>query len=810
MRGIRRRGGAGLLTATMAAAAMLGAPVAGAAASTTPQASGVTCTDTYSGGSTGSWVESTGWSSGAPQSGSDVCITSGSVVVPNDYGSNGYVIYDAGSISISQGATLAIADEDLGSLYLNATSVSNAGTIELNGGANGNSSLAVSGTMTNSGTFDVPDDVQPSYSLGGALFLYAHSFTNTGALTVESPAGFTIGASDTGESYSGGTYTNQGTITTQSSRDTSGAKWYGSMGFASSSDLVQQGTITNEVSGTLNVSGELDVEGGSLCSVAPIQLGSGTLHFGTPAAVAPTCAKGQAADTVNIDPTTNTNTLAATLSGTVPSEYKVIVGEADSGGGYDVNATGAVNDGRITIWGGYNGQNELTAQGTFTNKGTVDLPNDSANAALLEMETFDNAGTLSVEEANGRVPVVFEGPAAESGTLDNTGTVNVDGGIVSFNVQSGKSTTLLSKSGSIKVSGGGSLTDNGTLSVEGGSVCTSTDLGLTDTASITFATSVPSGPACASGLISDTVDAGINSTTVLRGTVPKAWTIDIGSAGNGGATTLSAPAPAVNDGTIVLHGGYNGTVTLSAPSGFTNNGTVTSPDANTNLTAITTKTFTNSGTLDDDGGRLTLNGNLSDAGKVILTDVGLTVTGAFTVGTNGVVEDEGSTSSGLGSLAVGPGSKLGGWLDLVVPAGQGSTGQQATIVSGSGLTGTFKHSEVVRGASGTNSAEYFSEKVSSSSYVLTVIGVAKVKGPASAAPGAKLSASVTGYPATTALTFALTDAGTAVGQVGGTTGASGAVTVSFKVAASARVGTATLTTTAKSLGLTITQPVKVS
>jgi len=804
---MRRAGAAALLTvAAVTTAVGAGAPAVGAAAAS--KDSGTTCTDTYSGGSGGLWTTSAGWSAGPPSSTSAVCITSGTVTVPDDFGTTGYVVYSAASISVSNGAELAIANEDDGSLYLNVGSISNSGTVQLNGGANGGSTLDVSGTMTNSGTFDVPDDVQPGYSTGGPLFLVASSFTNTGALTVESPAGFTIGATGSQESATGGTYTNEGTITTSPSEN-GGDEWYGSMGFAPGTDLVQQGTITNEVNGTVNVGGEFDVEGGSLCTASPIYA-SATVHFGSTAAVNPTCAAGQTTDTIGIDPTTNTNTLAGTLSGTVPAQYTVIVGESDSGGGYDVDATGAVNDGTITVWGGYNGQNHLTAEGTFTNNGTLDLPEDYANPTVLEMTTFDNTGTFSVEESN-RSPVVFEGPASTSGTLDNTGTVDVAGGYLQLTPQSGASTTLVAQSGLVEVTGSGLLADTGGLTVDGGSFCTSTPDGLTETGSIAFAASVPAGAVCGTGLTSDTFDVGVDSSTMLTGTVPAAWTLDIGSAGNGGTTTLTVSGAAVNDGTIVLHGGYNGPINLDAPAGFTNNGTFTTPDLYTTVTPVTTPKFTNNGTLDDDGGHLTLSGALVDNGTTEITNVNLSVGGAFTVGKKGVVEALGSTSSGFGVLTVGTGSKLAGTLHLVVPSGEGTAGQQATIVSGTGLTGSFKKlTELVAGTSSTASGEYFSQTASSASDMITATGVATVTAPASVAPKTTDDVSVGGYPVSQGLKLTLTEGAKTVGKGNGSSGATGSATLKLKMATSVPAGTGTLTTLAKKLGLTITVPVAVS
>ena len=1010
---MRRAGAAALLTvAAVTTAVGAGAPAVGAAAAS--KDSGTTCTDTYSGGSGGLWTTSAGWSAGPPSSTSAVCITSGTVTVPDDFGTTGYVVYSAASISVSNGAELAIANEDDGSLYLNVGSISNSGTVQLNGGANGGSTLDVSGTMTNSGTFDVPDDVQPGYSTGGPLFLVASSFTNTGALTVESPAGFTIGATGSQESATGGTYTNEGTITTSPSEN-GGDEWYGSMGFAPGTDLVQQGTITNEVNGTVNVGGEFDVEGGSLCTASPIYA-SATVHFGSTAAVNPTCAAGQTTDTIGIDPTTNTNTLAGTLSGTVPAQYTVIVGESDSGGGYDVDATGAVNDGTITVWGGYNGQNHLTAEGTFTNNGTLDLPEDYANPTVLEMTTFDNTGTFSVEESNrspvvfegpastsgtldntgtvdvaggylqltpqsgasttlvaqsglvevtgsglladsggltvdggsfctstdqsltdsatvhfattaavnptcaagqttdtigidpttntntlagtlsgtvpaqytvivgesdsgggydvdatgavndgtitvwggyngqnhltaegtftnngtldlpedyanptvlemttfdntgtfsveesNRSPVVFEGPASTSGTLDNTGTVDVAGGYLQLTPQSGASTTLVAQSGLVEVTGSGLLADSGGLTVDGGSFCTSTPDGLTETGSIAFAASVPAGAVCGTGLTSDTFDVGVDSSTMLTGTVPAAWTLDIGSAGNGGTTTLTVSGAAVNDGTIVLHGGYNGPINLDAPAGFTNNGTFTTPDLYTTVTPVTTPKFTNNGTLDDDGGHLTLSGALVDNGTTEITNVNLSVGGAFTVGKKGVVEALGSTSSGFGVLTVGTGSKLAGTLHLVVPSGEGTAGQQATIVSGTGLTGSFKKlTELVAGTSSTASGEYFSQTASSASDMITATGVATVTAPASVAPKTTDDVSVGGYPVSQGLKLTLTEGAKTVGKGNGSSGATGSATLKLKMATSVPAGTGTLTTLAKKLGLTITVPVAVS
>ena len=137
--------------------------------------------------------------------------------------------------------------------------------------------------------------------------------------------------------------------------------------------------------------------------------------------------------------------------------------------------------------------------------------------------------------------------------------------------------------------------------------------------------------------------------------------------------------------------------------------------------------------------------------------------------------------------------------------------QQATVVSGSGLSGKFKKlNTLVTGTSDATSAAYFAQSASSTADVVTVTGVATVTTPASVPPNSKASVVVSGYPAAAGLTLKLTEGGATGGKGHGSTGPTGGATLTLKVAKTAAAGTGTLTTVAKTLGLTVTEPVTVS
>ncbi len=668
----------------LASSALVAVGAVGVGVATEAGAQGLSCSTTYNSPGGGSFLSNSGWTNGAPGPSSDVCIASGTIVLDQDPGSSNYTGFSINSLSISQGASLVLGDYGGGLEDLNldvAADVDNSGTIELYGGYNGYTSLIVGGSMTNesTGTVDSANGAPNWATLGERSFLQASTFTNLGTLSVESPSGFTLGAAAAGTESTlaagGGTYTNEGTILVQpSSAVISGTTDnYNGILTLDTGDLVNEGSFSNvenesasnlQDAGYVALDGELDVEGGELCGT-PAYVGPGTLNFGSTAAVDASCSGVTPVDTVLVEQY-NANNVTEMLSGTIPPEYTVDYDTADSGNGSTLTAVaGTTNDGTLVLHGGYNGINQFNSSGTFTNNGTVDVPNDGGDPVTANVSDFENAGTLSVERALDSNGLSLLG----SLTNQSTATVSVTGTLTLGN---SSTATSVNQDGQVTVSGSGVINGDGVLDVEGGAVCGPSATSVNQTGTIEFASGVTAGSPCATG-DTDTISTTLNSSDTLEGTVPAGYTISVGIGDNGQNTVLTADAGAVNDGTVELHGSYNGTNQFDSSGTFTNNGTFDVPNDTGNPVTIAVTSFDNTGTFSVEktlgsgatfsgaltngssgaiGASGTLNLGNSTTNATVTQDGQVTVSGIGVINGDGVLDVEGGTLCGPSTTSI--------------------------------------------------------------------------------------------------------------------------------------------------------------
>jgi len=240
-----------------------------------------------------------------------------------------------------------------------------------------------------------------------------------------------------------------------------------------------------------------------------------------------------------------------------------------------VSVASTLSDG----WGG-----SFTAGSVSVPTGGTFLVPATGYISTLSTASFDVAGSFTVNDA-----LNFSLPTSAS-TLTNeaTGTLTVASGkTLAITSPSGQTGTVTQKG---LISNSGSLTVADATLISGGSICGNApyvgagDAGAGGT--LTFAASVPAGPACGGSTTTDHLFVP-NVTATISGTIPAAYTVSIGDSGSSEATvTLSGFS---NAGTFSL--GFEATIT----GPLTNTGTLIVP-ASPYVTVLNTTGIDNSGT----------------------------------------------------------------------------------------------------------------------------------------------------------------------------------------------------------------------
>lgn len=557
-------------------------------------ASGAGCTDTWTNSAGGSWDTGTNWSAGhAPMSSDNACITASgtyTVVIGNE--------------------TITVANLTMGGAGSSPTlQIGNGGSstpaITVTGAITNNSGSTISygwggsftaGSLSNAGTFEVPNT-----GFGATLKLGA--VTNTGTFSVAGGATMSLTSGTTFDNASGGTISNSaGTLAI----GTSG-------GPTATLELDSGGVVDN--SGTIAAAETVAVDGGSICG-NPLTVGSadggtgGALQFSSTPGTGPACGTGVATDQIFIA------NVAATLSGTIPSAYTVVVG--DGGSSYfALTLSGAViNDGRFEP--GFGGTvSPASGGGSLTNNGTTEVP---VSGYLTKLNVpIANDGQLTFN-ANTTATI----PDGSAWTNASGATITVASN-ASLPLTSPSGTPTLVQQGVIDNLGAFNV--GGTVNIEGGSICGhALGVGLSDgspvAATLEFASKVVKGPACASGTASDQLFIYNINAVIASSTIPSGYTVTIGDGGSSFAH-VSTPGNLTNSGTLAPQFG----ATLTVGGDLTNKGTI-SVVKNGYSTVIDANNVTNSKMIKIDG-ELTITPASGD-------EVTNTSTGSITVATTSV------------------------------------------------------------------------------------------------------------------------------------------------------------------------------
>jgi alpha-tubulin suppressor-like RCC1 family protein len=510
--------------------------------------------------------------------------------------------------------------------------------------------------------------IEGSCAVGGAKVTAAASFTNGGSIALTSGAGGGCGYSST-LAVSSGTLTNTGTVTAEPDtyngprNITGNFTNTGTVNMAEGVSLtVSGGAVLN--TGMVNVSERvsLTVAGGAVLTNGSggtiASAGSGGVHVvaggtfteggGTTSGTYPVVVEGGA--------------LVYSGSGksqiVARGEQSTLSGNLAAGQSLSIEGSCAV------------GSAKVTAAASFTNGGSIALTSGGggcgySSTLAVSSGTLTNTGTITAE------PDIYNSPRNITGSVTNTGTVNVAEG-VSLTVAGGAvltngsgGTIASAGSGGVRVLAGGTFTESGGTTsgadpvvIEGGAL-------------------VYSG----SGE-SQIVARGEQST--LSGNLAAGESLSIEGSCAVGSAKVTAAASFTNGGSIALTSGTGGGCGYSS------------------TLAVSSGTLTNAGTItaepDIYNGPRYITGNVTNTGMVNVAEgVSLTVAGGavLTNGSGGTVASAGS--GGVHVVAGGTFTEGGGT----------TSGTYPVVVEGGALvySGSGKSQIVARGEQSTLSGD---------------------------------------------------------------------------------------------------------
>ena len=547
-------------------------------------------------------------------------------------------------------------------------SITNDKTINISGGSLNGSSLTNSenGTVSVSGTgaanISGKTDNKGTISISGGNFTTSTT-ENTGTITISSGkytnnSQFTNNSNVNveGGTLTSGSFENKGSLTIGSS---SGGK-VGNVTI--NGNFNNTGTFTNNANGNLSISGNLNNTGTSFTNNGTITM---TGNNSTISGWGNTQNSG-ITGTLNIEGTTN-------ITGTSNDFY---IGESGK-----VNVSGTLNTGNLVNSGtlSTNKNGNLNISGNLTNKAgkaeegkgiiniggssTVNIKkacetpgeNDAKDENGCKCEADPNSGKDGAPKtcklgSDGK-PIIYY--KADTGNLDNSGTINVSGGNLNvsegnitnnkdatLNVTGGTVTTIdLKNTGNLSIGGGkiditNSLTNNdgGKIDMTGGNVNIKKDFTNSGSANINGGTVIVSGKLTNNKEFNIGTGGTVNVTGEITNDSSGKFTISgnlTGTSFNNKNGTLT-----VSGGTVNLDSLINGDGSSSSSLVIDKSGSITIKTDFTNNTGATTTitsgkitiqegNFINKGTTTiDKEGILSINGGNLDNTSGTLTNAG--------------------------------------------------------------------------------------------------------------------------------------------------------------------------------------------
>jgi fibronectin-binding autotransporter adhesin len=564
------------------------------------------------------------------------------------------------------GATLTITGGGKGITNIVAGSL-----IELYGSLNvknGSTTTSALGSLTSvEGTLDLENNQTTGVTPGGGMLTIA----NGGLLELSGTAASTTTLSITGSVNNSGSFTtgfdggaNTVTVTGTFTNNAGGLlEVYGGGGEGVGTDLVNIATLSN--AGTVYLAGTgstLDITGaGTLNNSGTIELTQGILKFNAASATLTgggTVTLGNSGGTA-----TGVIQVGSTDTGTLTNTNNTITGYGNVGNGTltlvnkgTIDANGQTTSGALTVQPGTGG---LTNAGTLeaTNQGTLVLEGKITNTGGTIEAQGENSAT-----ANSTVQLVA-GTTVTGGTLTTT-TVSTNSGII----EGTGSVTLngVTNSGTYAVGAGttttlrGAVTNTGSITLTGSTLSMGNSVTLNGAGTVVLSNS-------ASNLITG---AGSGLTLTTANTIEGAGTISNLGIVNTGTIEANQSTPLI---VLPSSAGLNNQGTLTVATGDTMQVGTSAGGALLNFsgTTLTGGTYAVSGTLQfgasgtsvvTDAANISLTGTAAKiidfAGVNVLTDLAdITSAGSFSLSSGAAFTTVGNFTNS-GKLTVNAGSKF--------------------------------------------------------------------------------------------------------------------------------------------------------
>jgi hypothetical protein len=602
-------------------------------------------------------------------------------------------------------------------------SIGSAGSVMLSDGAATTTTLSITGSVNNSGSFNT------GFSGGTNTVNVSGTFTNNtgGLLTLYAGAG--IGAVGT-DVVNIATLSNAGTVSLQDPGATLDITGTGTLTNSGNIDLTEGALKFNSSSASLTGGGTITLGNSNSTETGVIQVGTGDTGTLT-----------NVNNTITGYGNLGNGTLKLVNKGTINSN-----GNVSSAGGLTIQpgSSGMANSGTMEA----TNQGTLVLQGTFNNAGgTIEALGENGGTTNATVQliagTVINGGTLTtttvgtnsglIEDTTGTVTlngVTNSGTYADNmgttttlkGIITNSGSITLSGSTLSMGnsvTLNGGGTVILSNNASNLITGATSgLTLTTANTIEGAG--TISNLGIVNTGTIAANQSTPliilpsSAGLNNQGTLSvsagDTMEIGTSSggallnfsgNTLTGGTYAVSGTLEFGASGTSvvtdaanisligsaakivnfaGQNVLKNLATITSAGSFAISGGAN----FKTAGNFTNDG---------NLTVDTGSAFQVTGTLSNfssstntlTGGTFTVGGKMDFAGANIVTD-------AANITLDGTGEIVNSTSGGNGLANLATITSAGSFtLDndaAFTTAGNLTDKGKLTVTSGSTLTVT--------------------------------------------------------------------------------------------------------------------------
>ena len=598
----------------------------------------------------------------------------------------------SGTFTNNAGATASL--ESAGDV-LNVKSLANSGTftidsgttLNLTGGGQGITDVLAGSQLTVDGTLNVKNGTVFSNGLGNLTSVEGKLSLNNGITNAITPNGGTLTIASAGSLGLSNGATSNTTLTITGNVNNSGSF---STGFSGGTNTVNvSGTFTNAAGATMNLDSNTDnVNVNALTNAGVLQIGSAP---GSTATLTIT-GGGQgvtdivAGSTLTLDGNLNVKNGTTTSSGlghltSVEGVLNLQNAQSNavtptggtlsiaSGATVSVNdattlaITGNVNNSGTFTEGFLNASNTVTVSGTFTNA-TNSLLTVEGNGDVMSVGVLNNSGTVSITPGVGSTSsLVITG----SGTLTNSGSINVAEGTLKFN------------NSSASLTGGGTVT----LGTSNASATGVIQVGATNTGTLTNVNNTITGFGnLGNGTLTLVNQGTINANGIVSS---GALTVQPGSSGMTNTGTLEA----TNQATLILNGTFNNTGGTIQALGESGGGVTPTVQLLTGTvinggTLTTSAVGTNSG-LVEAMGNVTLNG-VTNAGFYSV-NAGTTTTLKGTITNSGSISLNGSTLSLATSVPLnGKGTVIlsNSASNLITGAAGGLTLTNANTIEGSG------------------------------------------------------------------------------------------------------------------------------